>query len=509
LQIKHLNLDIPPPDEVSVSPSTTPNQGQSVVFSWTSPQETATFFLSDITEYEISVKKNFSNGSSVADPSGDRQEKNDRSFSIDGDQNLKSVLFQVRTCTDEGCGAPASELITFTPDGISAALDPIPLVRGIPTVISWTANAIADTYEIELDEKDDVVASSAVITAPNLEWTYEYEPNTNHVRIHVRPCNGAVCGEYLSSPRLTYQEYIGIISGTGQTEVSTGSAFSRVITLNKSSNYTYSFSPARPAWLSAIHSGSTITLSGTPQLADAGTFSSTITVNYTEAPVSSATGSIIVVVNSTCGDGIVQLSIGEQCDPNSTATPMPNQNAIANYTINGVIADNSITKRCVPAGQTIGGRTECNWWPDADSDGIDGQTDCQNHVNDPNMFIGSTHQGTASGDYNCSGVIDSDLSCSAYDYQDLRTNWGSHPSAAGEHNSCETPCTAPGEEYCIASYASMTSACDTFDGTYDYSPAPGGACSGSNRGSPPGPSGYGWEYGLLCRACTASQTLYW
>jgi len=410
LNIKHLNLNVLSPENLSITtalPSNNtaqPVQGDALTFAWTAPATQA-----GITRYEVTAKKNFSDGTSIVNPSDAPQAG--LTFSIAGSSNMKSVFFEVSTCTDEGCGAPASTLVTFKPADISATLSPVTPVIDVPTVISWTANTIADTYEIELSQKDGVADSSAVVMAPNLQWTYAYEPSTTHVRIRVRPCNGIVCGAYTDTGTLTYQEVVGIISGDESVSVYTGDELSHNIVLNKSSDYTFSFSPSLPGWLTATNSGNTITLAGTPTLANARTYSGTIAVHHTGAVISDTSGSVAVTITSTCGDGVIQVDAGEACDPNSIATPMPNTNAIANYTINGVVTGNSVTKRCVPQGDTIGGRTECNWWPDADGDGIDGQTDCQNNVSDSNMYIGSSNKNTTQQDYNCDGAIESSTQC--------------------------------------------------------------------------------------------------
>jgi len=218
-------------------------------------------------------------------------------------------------------------------------------------------------------------------------------------------------------------------------------------------------------------------------------------------------GGTISNPGSVCGNGA--LEFGEYCDDGNTnddASCPANCQSSGGYCGDGF---NASDEQCDYNSSTYSGTgrctTSCTWAGDSDSDSYTGQTDCWN--NDTNAYPGSPNKSGSYKDMNCDGYVSSETNtwCNNYDYQSRDTNWG---QLYGAHGTCETPCEDPNDSYCIASYASYAAACDSLDGTYDYSVS--GGCTGTG-GNGPGPYGYTWIYGIGCQACTSqgSETLYW
>ncbi|MBI2050555.1 MAG: fibronectin type III domain-containing protein [Parcubacteria group bacterium] len=201
LQIEYLDLSIMPPENLRITdPAGDISQGAGVTFAWDAPAS-----QTGITGYKVRVKKDFSNGSTVVEPSGAHQGEDERSLIIIGDQNLKSLLFQARTCTDDGCGPPATQFVAFKPmQAVISSFAPGIPAFGDEVTVNWGPPvSLADFYEVEIT-KDN--GAPVTIDAADIFYAIPYEPEgLASVQARVRGCNNLVCGNYSSPVSFTYQ----------------------------------------------------------------------------------------------------------------------------------------------------------------------------------------------------------------------------------------------------------------------------------------------------------------
>ncbi|MDZ4221357.1 MAG: hypothetical protein U1C18_00615, partial [Patescibacteria group bacterium] len=177
--IDHLNLDIPQPDELSASPAE-PERGTTVTFSWEPPQAAAKFDPADITGYEYSVKKNYQN-TSLNENEKERLDASADSFVVQGEQDLKSIAFEVRTCTDKGCGVQAASAVAFRPPQVgSIDTSPSIPVFDMPLDISWTQTPLADSYQLSITKTGG--ASQPNIPVFGAGYTYAHESGVTAVQ---------------------------------------------------------------------------------------------------------------------------------------------------------------------------------------------------------------------------------------------------------------------------------------------------------------------------------------
>jgi len=378
-----------------------------------------------------------------------------------------------------------------------SANSPTPSVFSAVT-FNWSNDARASYYEIELTKNVSDASSTITEVSTSASYTLTYGSGLKAVSARVKACDYKdACGDFSSAVNVIYKpsapDSIQADNTSPEYWNVGANGDSVTITWTPSSivdDYVINFTKNSSA-IGPIHqSSNTYTISYENGLRSITNFK-VLACNM--GVCSNPSTAISLTYTSSCGNGIVESTKGEQCDP-------------------GVFINNDSTKRCVPNGESyvFDGSTRfgCEWYQDLDNDDHEGDSDCNNSDIDPeaeNTYPESDVYGTDPNnqiDYNCNGEIDVEtvVSCiGGYHQEGVNINYSSGGTPSSIIPSCSTPCNAESVtnfDMCINDYPSHNAACESL-GQY-----PGGgnylylSCGGSD----------GIDF-ITCQACIEERDL--